>query len=63
MESGSVEDDTLTDLKLKHFEVVKYELEASIRLQKWDDFDALFQVQSIKCSRGWLLTRTGMLEI
>ena len=45
IESRSLEDGTLKDLKSRHYEVVKYELEAAIRLQKWDDIDVLFRVR------------------
>lgn len=32
------------DLKSKHVEAVKYELEAIMRLQNWDDLDVMFEV-------------------
>ena len=64
IETGSLDDNTLNDLKSKHYEVVKYELEAAIRLQKWDDIDVLFRVCVMSYSKEWLiLTHTGVLEI
>ena len=64
IETGSLDDNTLNDLKSKHYEVVKYELEAAIRLHKWDDIDVLFRVCVMSYSKEWLiLTHTGVLEI
>jgi hypothetical protein len=44
LEDVSLGETTRTDLTGKHFEVVKYEFEAVLRLEKWDDLDDLFQV-------------------
>ena len=43
IEIGDI-DDTSGDLKSKYFESVKYEMEAVVRLQKWDQLDTLFKV-------------------
>jgi hypothetical protein len=37
-------DATKVDLISKHFEAVKYELEAVLRLEQWDAIESLFQV-------------------
>jgi hypothetical protein len=44
LETNSLGDATKADLIGKHFEVLKYELEAVLRLEQWDEIDKLFQV-------------------
>jgi hypothetical protein len=64
LETDSLGDATKTDLIGKHFEAVKFELEAVLRLGQWDEIDNLFQVRLFfaACILG-LLTMPGVLEI
>src|ERR1043166_9455179 len=51
----------VTDLKAKYVEAVKFDLEAALHLQKWEDMDTLFQVRPRLASD--LLTLSGVLAI
>jgi hypothetical protein len=47
LEDVNIDEQSPKDFKFKYFEAVKYEIEASVRLQQWDNFDPLFEVREL----------------
>jgi hypothetical protein len=47
MEDVNLDERTSKGFKFKYFEAVKYEIEASVRLQQWDNLDPLFEVREV----------------
>jgi hypothetical protein len=46
LDSLSIEVAQMVDLQTKHFDAVKFGLEAATRLKKWDDLQILFEVMT-----------------
>jgi hypothetical protein len=59
--------ETSPNLRGKYFDAIKYQLEATIRLRRWDELDQLFDVSIVMTTSPLYLTDgsvlLGMLEI